>query len=352
MRLLIRCSFVAVLPLIGLFACVPARAQAGAEAALGAAVRTSNEAPMAEGLAALQAVIDQYPGTVWAGQATLEQGSVYIRNNLPEKSLAGAESVLEEFGHTTLAGWAFRRKLFLLLDMLHKPQEALDFLLQAVQQYGDQFTPVDNLWVPLYEYDARHRTGDDAGALDALARGALTYPQVLDSPDFFARYLPALRAKGLPDDALSGAKGAFACCAFKEAQIKQAADSLVKSWIATGDFGKASQFLAAQSDSKADNPLAQVPWPRITPEDKAAMLATAQGDRNVQVAILLYVGDADEALKVAQAGLSEAQDPQQIADWVERLARCLKAKDLNLVRGNALLHYAKTGEGENPLQGM
>jgi predicted RNase H-like HicB family nuclease len=351
MRLVLRvaCS---LLPVTALLACVRVEPQAGAEEALRVASQAAYTLPMAEGLAGLQAVIDQYPGTVYAGQASLDMGGIYIRNNLPEKALENAEQALDEYGHSYLAGQAVRRKTWLLLDMLHRPQEALDFVLEAAQEYGEQFTSIDHLWVPLYEYDGRHRTGDDAGAFDALARGALTYPQVLDSPDFFARYLPALRAKGLRDDALSGAKGAFACCAFKEAEIKEAADSLVKSWIAAGDFGKASQFLTAQSDPQAQNPLAQIPWPKITPEDKAAMLATAQGDRKTQLAILLYVGDADEALKLAQAGLSEAQDSQQIADWVERLARCLKAKDLNLVRGNALLRYAKTGEGENPLQGM
>lgn len=324
-------------------------AQPGADQALASAAKTAYEAPMAEGLAALQAVVDQYPGSVHAGQAILEMGGVYIRNNLPNESLAGAEAVLEEYGHTYLAGQAFRRKMFLLLDMLHRPQEALDFLLEAVPQYGEQFLAYDNLWVPLYEYDARHRLGDDAAALDALARGALSYPQVLDAPEFFARYLPALRANGLQEDALSGAKGAFACCAFKEADIKQAADSLVKSWIAGGDLGMASQFLSAQTDPQVANPLADVPWPKITADDREAMLATAQGDRKTQVAILLYVGDADAALPLAQAGLSETQDPQQMAEWVERLARCLKAKDLSLARGNALLRYAKTGEGENPL---
>ena len=224
----------------------------GPDAALAAAAQTALTAPMAEGLAALQAVIDQYPNSVYAGQATLEQGGVYIRNNLPEQSLAGAEAVLEEYGHTVLAGQAFRRKMFLLLDMLHKPQEALDFLLEAVPQYGEQFLPYDNLWVPLYEYDARRRTGDDRGALDALARGALTYPQVLDSPDFFQRYLPALRAAGMRDEALSAAKGAFACCAFTPADVKLASDSLVKAWIAGGDFGKAREFLTALGGHDAD----------------------------------------------------------------------------------------------------
>jgi hypothetical protein len=307
---------------------------------------------MPEGLAALQAVVDQFPGTVYAGQATLDMGGVYIRNSLPEKALANAEAALEQYGHTCLAGQAVRRKTWLLLDMLHKPQEALDFLLEAVLQYGEQFLPLDDLWVPLYEYDARHRLGDDPGALNALAQGALAYPQVLDGPGFFQRYLPALRAVGMREDCLSAAKGAFACCAFKENEIKLASDALVKAWIAGGDFGKASQFLSAQNDLAIENPLTRVPWPSISLDDKAAMLATAQGDRKVQVAILLYVGDSDGALKLAQAGLAEAQDPEQIAEWVERLARCLKGKDLNLVRGNALLRYAKTGQGENPLQGM
>jgi len=34
------------------------------------------------------------------------------------------------------------------------------------------------------------------------------------------------------------------------------------------------------------------------------------------------------------------------------VARVFKAKDLNLVRANQFLNYAKTGEGENPLAGF
>ncbi len=32
-----------------------------------------------------------------------------------------------------------------------------------------------------------------------------------------------------------------------------------------------------------------------------------------------------------------------------QVARVFKAKDLNLVRGNQFLEYARTGKGENPL---
>jgi hypothetical protein len=168
--------------------------------------------------------------------------------------------------------------------------------------------------------------------------------------EFHRRYIPGLQAAGMQREALSAAKGAFACCAFREAEIGNATETLVKAWVAVGELQKAGEFLAAQEDPTRPNPLDEVPWPRIDADDKQFMLENVAGNVPAQVQLLLYCGDCDEALNLATASLADAKDPKQIADCIERVARGLKGKDLNLVRANAFLDYVRTGEGKNPLE--
>jgi len=48
--------------------------------------------------------------------------------------------------------------------------------------------------------------------------------------------------------------------------------------------------------------------------------------------------------------LGEARGNDAITASVNDIARCFKAKDLNLTRANQFIEYAKTGEGDNPLR--
>jgi len=44
-----------------------------------------------------------------------------------------------------------------------------------------------------------------------------------------------------------------------------------------------------------------------------------------------------------------SKDKFKMAQSLTDVARCFKAKDLNLLRANRFLEYQKTGQGENPL---
>jgi len=314
------------------------------------AVEAAKDAPADQAIGIFQKVIDEFPGTDYAANALIAQTGQYIVSNMPDEALANAERALAEYGHTRIAGQAITQKSHVLLHMMGRPREALEFLIDVVPQYEHLFYPFNYTQTTLHEYDAQFRLGERAGALDSLAEGALHHPQLLNGLEFFRRYTPALLAAGMQQEALSAAKAHFACCAFNETEIKHAADAVVKCWMGLGEVEKAGQFLAAQEDPGAENPLTDVAWPQIGDEDRDFMLENVAGDVPAQIALLLYVGDCDEALNLATAGLADAREAADTAAWIERIARCLKGQDLSIARANAFLKYLKDGEGENPLR--
>jgi len=305
--------------------------------------------PLDQGVKLYEQVIAEFPDTVYAGQALLNIGSLYLQNKLPEKALANAEQALEEYGDTYLVGQAIRRKFVTLAHALNQPQEALEFLDQILDEHLGKFSATDRMWLPIHCYDAYRKLGDREAALNALSEGIVEYPQVLDSWEFQRRYVPALREAGKRAEALSAAKGAYACCRFTDEEIKRHADLVVTTFTAVGDVVKANGFLAAQENPDAENPLSAIPWPEIADEDKEVMLGNTRGDVHLQVCALLYFGQYDEALGLATMRLAEAKEAGAISACVDSIARCFKAKDLNLVRANAFLQYVQQGEGENPL---
>ncbi len=314
------------------------------------AVEAAKDAPVEQAIALYQQVIDEFPGTNFAANAMIAQTGQYIAGNMPDEALANAERALAEYGDTRIAGQAITQKSHVLLHMMRRPREALEFLIDVVPQYEHLFYPFNYTQITLHEYDAQFRLGERAGALDSLAQGALHHPQLLNGLEFFRRYIPALLAAGMQQEALSAAKAHFACCAFNETEIKHAADKVVKCWMGLGELEKAGQFLAAQEDPAAENPLADVAWPQIGEENLEFMLDNVAGDVSAQIALLLYAGDCDEAFNLATAGLADAKEAAAIAAWIERIARCLKGQDLSIARANAFLKYIKAGEGENPLR--
>jgi hypothetical protein len=347
------CWFLPWLLLAGFLGCSSAGAQDDpAHQAYLKAVEAAKEAPVEEAVALFEEVIREFPASSFAGHSMLAQTERYIAANMPDEALANAERALAEHARAYITGRAFTQKVRVLLYMLRRPQEALDFIIDGAPEYDNLLLPADYAELALYEYDARFRLGDRAGALDALAQGALYHPQLLLRWGFFSRYAPALRAAGMRREALSAAKGAFACCAFNEAEIKSAADGLIKSWVALGELGRAGEFLVAQEDPAKPNPLQEVPWPGVPDDDKEFMLVNTAGNVPAQIQVLLYCGDCDEALTLATAGVGDAKDAKQITGCIEQIARCLKAKDLNLTRANAFLEYVKEGEGNNPLRDM
>ena len=295
-------------------------------------------------------VINKFPGSLYAGQALLNIGSEYLKRGKHDKALELTEQALKEYGNTYLASQAVRRKFAILLYGLDKPQEALDFLDEAMPQYGNRIPSRDKFWLPVYRYDAHKKLGDQKAALEVLQKAIVSTPEVLDSWEFHRRYIIALRSAGKRREVQAAAKGAYACCKFAEADITKMADLVVKSFVTAAEVFKANQFLAAQEDPEKKNPLQDVPWPKIAnEEDWKALLDNCHNNEHLWIVALLYFGDYDQALEMATARLGEAGSADTIAACIGDIARCFKAKDLNLVRANQFIKYAKEGEGENPL---
>jgi len=319
--------------------------------ALFAAQEKAKGAPLDEVVRIYQEdVIAAFPGSLYAGQALLNIGSAYMEHKQPKRALELTEQALREYGHTYLASQAVRRKFAITLYSLHKPQEALDFLDEAMPQYAKQLPSRDLHWFAAYRYDAHKALGSKEQALKALEDAIITTPQVLDSWEFFRRYIPALQAAGKRQEAQSAAKGAYACCKFSDTEVKRVADLVVKSFVSVAAVFKANQFVACQEDAEKDNPLKDVPWPKIeAPEKWKQLMVNCRKDLHLQIVALLYYGDYEQAVGFAMVRLGEAKDTNVISACVDDIARCFKAKDLNLVRANQFIEYAKEGKGENPL---
>jgi len=194
------------------------------------------------------------------------------------------------------------------------------------------------------------KLGDKDAALKVLQDAILATPEVLDSWEFHQRYIPALQAAGQRPQMQSAAKGAYACCKFADAEVERVAGLVVKSFVGSADVVKANQFLAAQEDAAAKNPLLEVAWPEPPTEEQwKALWESCHKDEHLWVVALLYFGRYDQGLEVATLRLSSAGDAEKIAACIDDIARCFKAKDLSLVRANKFVDYAKTGEGANPL---
>ena len=340
---------------VALIACCTLAAHAAdippGQAALFAAAEKAKEATLEEAVKIYQQdVIEKFPGSVYAGQALLNTAGLYSKHKQHDKALEVCDRTLREYGGTYLIGQAIRKKLGLLIYGLDRPQDAIEFLDKEVTNYQGRLNPTDREWMPLYKFDACKALGDHEAALEVLQKAIVTAPEVLDSWEFHRRYVTALRAVGKRREVQSAAKGAYACCKPAEADVKKVSDLVVKSFVTAAEVFKANQFVAAQEDPENDNPLKDVPWPKIAnEEDWELLLDNCRKNQHLWIVALLYFGDYDQALDMATARLAEAGDAARMAACIDDIARCFKGKDLNLARANQFIKHAKEGKGENPL---
>jgi len=296
-------------------------------------------------------VIEAFPGTLYAGQALINIGSLHMTAKQWDEAIKLNDQVLKEYGSTYLASQCVRRRFAILNYGLGKPQEALSALEADMETYLGRVPAKDLHWFAAYRYDAHKTLGDPEKALQVLEEAMLTTPQVLDSWEVARRYVKALQAAKRHDEAQCAAKAFYACCKFAQADIKNAADLVVRSLTSAGEVFKANGFVAAQDDPDRDNPLKDVPWPQIDSDEKwQALMQKCKGDAHLQIVALLHFGDYEQALELAVVRLGEARGNDAITASVNDIARCFKAKDLNLTRANQFIEYAKTGEGDNPLR--
>jgi hypothetical protein len=159
-----------------------------------------------------------------------------------------------------------------------------------------------------------------------------------------------LAAQGQGDVALGYARLGWMVCPFDTKSISAATNIITATWLAADlNAGKGNAFIAAQNDSKLENPLTAVKLPTLDGAAlDAAMGNLPASDTDGRITILLAQGKMRDAMLAARRGLLEHPSSDNSGAILE-MARVFKAADLNLVRANAFLQYFQSGKGANLL---
>jgi len=293
-------------------------------------------------------VIEQYPDTMQAGFAQLRMGRAYISQKQYDKALAAFNKVLEQCNYPEVVGETAYAKTRLLVRRLNDYPAAIEFAEEQLEGFGPEMGRRNLTNLLPYLMHAYHETGQPEKAIAVAEEHFLATPQSLRSTSVYQELVQAQIKAGKHDAALTTARLGYALCDFDTEAIEAMSALVRKVCMVTGDIFKATQFFAAQEDPDKPNPLAEVPVPEVTDEQLDQMLEGAGGDWRWKLLAYLYAGNCVDAMHIAQDAMIEA-DAGGMADALKEVARVLKAKDLNLVRANQFLEYAKTGQGQNPL---
>ena len=293
-------------------------------------------------------VIEQYPDTMQAGFAQLCMGRAYISQKQYDKALAAFNKVLEQCDYPEVVGETAYAKTRLLVRWLNDYPAAIEFAEEQLEGFGPEMGRRNLTNLLPYLMQAYHETGQPEKAIAVAEEHFLTTPQSLRSTSVYQELVQAQIKAGKHDAAFATARLGYALCDFDTEAIEAMSTLVRKVCMVTGDIFKATQFFAAQEDPDKPNPLAEVPVPEVTDEQLDQMLEGAGGDWRWKLLAYLYAGNYVDAMHIAQDAMIEA-DAEGMSDALKEVARVLKARDLNLVRGNQFLEYAKTGQGQNPL---
>jgi tetratricopeptide (TPR) repeat protein len=298
-----------------------------------------------------QQLIREYPDTVYAGHAYLGLAKVHVALRENEEALAALDQVLENFSRPALVGAAAVQKVTVLIHRFSMYDEAIQLAEEQLEALGEYMQPFDRRVMVIqltYAYDKAGQTEKALATYEELLPGT---PALLTLPLYFERLFELQTKLAKQDEALTTARLGYALCAFEQTAIEAMSNLVKKAYASRGEIFKATQFFAAQEDPEKPNPLAEVPMPEVSEEQLAQMLEIGAGDCRLEVCSYLYAGRYEEAMMAAQEAMAAAPAEDMLRALGE-VARVFKAKDLNLVRANQFLNYAKTGEGENPLAGF
>lgn len=296
-------------------------------------------------------VIQDFAGTKYEGWARLYLGEIYGDLRQEEPALQEYTYILANFGDPRLLSKAAWRKSSLLVHRLQDYDGAIEFIQQQLTDMGDLLSWSERAGLVINMAQAHDMAGRPEDAVAAYKEWLPLTPGLL-SNNYYWEHLFALLAKtGASGQLLSTVRAAYALCPYDQTSIEAMSNLVKKAYAARGEIFSATQFFAAQEDPEQPNPLLDVPMPQLTEEQIAQMVRSAQADARLRVSTYLYVEDYANAMLSAQEAMAEA-DASQMLQALNEVARVFKAKDLNLVRANQFLEYAKTGQGVNPLDGF
>jgi len=295
-----------------------------------------------------QRLIREHPDTVYAGHAYLGLAKVHVGLREDQEALAALDQVLNNFSSPALVGAAAVQKVTVLIHRFSMYEEAIQLAEDQLAALGEFMQPFDRRVMVVQLTYAYDKAGQTEKALATYNDYLPTTPALLTLPLYFERLFDLQIKLGKPDEALTTARLGYALCAFEQSAIESMSNLVKKAYASRGEIFKATQFFAAQENPEQPNPLAEVPMPQVSEDQLAQMLQASGTDSRLQVCSQLYASRYQEAMMAAQEAMAQA-DAQGMIAALNEVARVFKARDLNLVRANQFLNYAKTGQGQNPL---
>jgi tetratricopeptide (TPR) repeat protein len=298
-----------------------------------------------------QQIIEKFPGSAHAGYSLFGLAKLHMDAREDQECLVKLNRVLAEFDQPQLLGQAASTKLSLLTHRLRDYNAAAQFAEEWLEAQGPTMRTYDKAIMVINLAYVHDLTEEPDKAVAVYDQHILSTPALLIYPLYFERLMELQLKTGKADEALTTVRLAYVLCDYDQKAIEAASNLVKKVFASRGEMFKATQFFAAQEDPEAPNPLHEVPLPELTEQQLNELLAACGDDARLKVSSYLYAGDCREAMMAAQEAMAQAPAEQMLKALGE-VARVFKARDLNLIRANQFLGYARTGEGENPLDGF
>ncbi len=189
------------------------------------------------------------------------------------------------------------------------------------------------------------RAGQPQEAMDWLQRVPLFHPERVSDLNYWEKMMDTYLQQDQDDKAIQAAVLCLRTCEFKQDSVNWALRMLTGTLISAGQGGNLGGFLDYLKTGEGDNPLGAVESFDFTSSELQQMLTSAGSDHHEWVSAYLYTNRVEQALEAAKAEARHADPAKGVMD----IARCLKARDMHLVRANQFINWMRTGEGSNPL---
>lgn len=342
----------ATIATICLLACclVPVMALADeGEQDLNVALALQKSGDLSKAKAMLQAVADKYPKTQTSSLALCALSDAQLGLKQPTEAIATLDRVVGDAFSPALVARAVGAKINIHANVIRNYEEAI--------KTGESFLASSDLAVMpdfprAYFVNTMANCYAQAGQYDKGIAICQKYgpdtPALLTVKGYYDRLLDMQLKAGRRQEALSTARLCYAICDFNQEEIEKAGDLVRKGFAGGGDISKAMQFVACQADPKAPNPLLAVALPPITDEQLQKHLAMYMTTGSNRIRAYLCAGKYREAMTEATLAVGSVR-MDQMTGALQDVARVFKAHDLNLVRANQFLTYAKTGTGSSPV---
>lgn len=241
-----------------------------------------------------------------------------------------------------------------LLVLDPSPEEALERAVAAGNRFlhsSSAMEFVKNGQMVLRELDAEfaldivklyQHAGEAEAGWDFLRQVPIYHPTLIANPVFWKMMVAAYAENGEAARAAQATAAWFRVCRFQIRALANALNQVHQLLSPDQDGDHAAHFLEHLVTGEGPNPLAEVPTPPVSEDEREIMVLRSGGLLDTLVNVYLYSGQYDQALKAALERLEYGEDSPKAV--LEDVARYFKARDLDLHRAHQFLRYVATGE--------